>query len=64
LALTLSQILIAVTKLQFCSFFVFGPMQEMGNVIIAYREAEASLNNFQKLLNSSNYGIIFHLYYL
>lgn len=38
--------------LQFCSFFVFGPMQEMGNVIIAYREAEASLNNFEKLLNN------------
>ncbi len=38
--------------LQFCSFFVFGPMQEMGNVIIAYREAEASLANFQKLLNT------------
>jgi ATP-binding cassette, subfamily B, bacterial len=27
-------------------------MQEMGNVIIAYREAEASLNNFQKLLTN------------
>lgn len=37
-------------SLQFYSFFVFGPMQEIGNVIIAYREAEASLNNFDKLL--------------
>lgn len=36
--------------LQFYSFFVFGPMQEIGNVIIAYREAEASLNNFDNLL--------------
>jgi ATP-binding cassette subfamily B protein len=38
--------------LQFYSFFVFGPLQEIGNVILAYREAEASLNNFQKLLNT------------
>lgn len=38
--------------LQFYSFFIFGPMQEMGNVILAYREAEASLNNFEKLLNT------------
>lgn len=37
-------------SLQFYSFFVFGPMQEIGNVIIAYREAEASLNNFDNLL--------------
>jgi ATP-binding cassette subfamily B protein len=32
------------------SFFIFGPLQEMGNVITAYREAEVSLNRFQKLL--------------
>ena len=32
------------------SFFVFNPLQEMGNVIGIYREAEASLNNFQKLM--------------
>jgi ATP-binding cassette subfamily B protein len=38
--------------LQFYSFFVFGPLQEIGNVILAYREAEASLNNFQNLLNT------------
>lgn len=37
-------------SLQFYSFFVFGPMQEIGNVMIAYREAEASLNNFDNLL--------------
>jgi ATP-binding cassette subfamily B protein len=34
------------------SFFVFGPLQEMGNVITAYREAEASLNNFNELMNT------------
>jgi ATP-binding cassette subfamily B protein len=32
--------------LQFYSFFVFNPLQEMGNVIMSYREAEASLKNF------------------
>lgn len=36
--------------LQFYSFFIFGPMQEMGNVILSYREAEASLQNFTQIL--------------
>lgn len=36
--------------LMFYSFFIFGPMQEIGNVILSYREAEASLNNMQDLL--------------
>ncbi len=35
--------------LTFYSFFIFGPMQEIGNVILSYREAEASLNNMQDL---------------
>jgi len=39
-----------IIALQFFSFFIFGPLQEMGNVILSYREAEASLNNFQKVL--------------
>jgi ATP-binding cassette subfamily B protein len=33
------------------SFFIFGPLQEIGNVINVYREAEVSLNTFQELLN-------------
>lgn len=37
--------------MQFYSFFIFGPLQELGNVIMSYREAEASLNNLQRLLN-------------
>lgn len=37
--------------LQFYSFFIFGPLQEIGNIIISYREAEASLQNFHKLMN-------------
>jgi len=36
--------------MQFYSFFIFGPLQELGNIIMSYREAEASLNNLQVLL--------------
>jgi len=36
--------------MQFYSFFIFGPLQELGNVILSYREAEASLSNLQTLL--------------
>lgn len=36
--------------LQFYSFFIFGPLQEIGNIIITYREAEASLINFDNLM--------------
>jgi len=35
--------------MQFYSFFIFGPLQEIGNIIISYREAEISLNNLQTL---------------
>ena len=38
--------------LTFYSFFIFGPLQEMGNVIATYREAEASLKNFSDLLET------------
>jgi len=37
--------------LQFYSFFIFGPLQEIGNVILSYREAETSLNNFERIMN-------------
>lgn len=36
--------------LTFYSFFIFGPLQEVGNIIINYREAEASLGNFKELM--------------
>lgn len=36
--------------LTFYSFFIFGPLQEIGNIIITYREAEASLHNFHNLM--------------
>ncbi len=40
-------------SLVFYSFFLFAPMQEIGNIIISYREAEASLNNFHNLMMKS-----------
>ncbi len=35
----------------FYSFFLFGPLQELGNVILAWREAEVSLGNFKSILS-------------
>jgi ATP-binding cassette subfamily B protein len=32
------------------SFFIFGPLQEVGNVMNIWRETEASLANFEKIL--------------
>jgi ATP-binding cassette subfamily B protein len=32
------------------SFFIFGPLQELGNIINAYRETEVSLQNFRNIL--------------
>ncbi len=34
------------------SFFIFGPLQEMGTVINLYRETEVSLQNFQQILDT------------
>jgi ATP-binding cassette, subfamily B, bacterial len=34
------------------SFFIFGPLQEIGNVINIYREAEVSLKNFEDILKT------------
>lgn len=39
-----------LVTMQIFSFFVFGPLQEIGNIIVSYREAEASLNNFNNLM--------------
>ncbi|TSD63751.1 ABC transporter ATP-binding protein [Inquilinus sp. KBS0705] len=35
----------------FYSFFLFNPLQELGNVILSWREAQVSLNNFNNILN-------------
>src|SRR4030081_1743931 len=32
------------------SFFIFGPLQELGNVVNTYRETEVSLQNFEDIL--------------
>ncbi|RNA61470.1 ABC transporter ATP-binding protein [Chryseobacterium nematophagum] len=54
-------------SLMFYGFFIFGPMQEIGNIIISYREAQASLNNFDRVmkkkgelkpLNAKKIGVI------
>ncbi len=34
------------------SFFIFGPLQELGNIINIYRETEVSLDNFKGILNT------------
>ncbi|TCC93571.1 ABC transporter ATP-binding protein [Pedobacter frigiditerrae] len=36
----------------FYSFFLFGPLQEIGTVILAWREAEVSLGNFKRILST------------
>jgi ATP-binding cassette subfamily B protein len=35
----------------FYSFFLFNPLQELGNVILSWREAEVSLGNFRHILS-------------
>ncbi len=40
-----------VFTLMIYSFFIFGPLQELGNVIAIYRETEASLQNFETLMS-------------
>lgn len=46
--LTLGQLF----SLQIYSFFIFGPLQELGNIINIYRETEVSLQNFTNILNT------------
>jgi len=42
-----------LVTMQVFSFFIFGPLQEIGNILLSYREAEASLNNFKILMDKS-----------
>jgi len=39
-------------SLMIYSFFIFTPLQELGNVINVYRETEVSLQNFQQILDT------------
>jgi ATP-binding cassette subfamily B protein len=34
------------------SFFIFGPLQELGNIINIYRETQVSLDNFQRIMDT------------
>ncbi len=38
------------------SFFLFGPLQELGNIISTYRESQASLENFKDIMNRKKEG--------
>lgn len=40
------------TTLFIYSFFIFGPLQELGNIINVFREAQVSLQNFEDILNT------------
>lgn len=42
-----------LVTMQIYSFFIFGPLQDIGNIITNYREAEASLNNFENLMKKT-----------
>lgn len=42
-----------LVTMQIFSFFVFGPLQEIGNIILTYREAQASLENFGTLMKKA-----------
>src|ERR1700736_808183 len=39
-------------SLMIYSFFIFTPLQELGNIINIYRETEVSLHNFQQILDT------------
>lgn len=38
--------------LMFFSFFIFNPLQELGNMITVFNETKVSMDNFAKLMNS------------
>jgi len=42
-----------LVTMQIFSFFIFGPLQEIGNILLSYREAEASLNNYDRLMQKA-----------
>ena len=42
-----------LVTMQIYSFFIFGPLQEIGNIILTYRESQVSLNNFETLMEKA-----------
>lgn len=49
-----------LVTMQIFSFFVFGPLQEIGNIILTYREAQTSLENFNQLMEKSLKKFLIH----
>lgn len=43
--------------LMFFSFFIFNPLQELGNVIAVFNETKVSMDNFSKLINSESEAV-------
>lgn len=43
--------------LMFFSFFIFNPMQELGNMITVYNETRASMDHFEKLMSSESESV-------
>lgn len=43
--------------LMFFSFFIFNPMQELGNMIAVYNETRVSMDHFHKLMNSPSEAV-------
>ncbi|GAA4336351.1 ABC transporter ATP-binding protein [Flaviaesturariibacter amylovorans] len=43
-----------LVTMQIFSFFIFGPLQDIGNIIVSYREAETSLGNFRNLMEKES----------
>jgi ATP-binding cassette subfamily B protein len=39
-----------LVSMQFITAIIFGPLQDLGTIIISYREVEASLHNFDQLM--------------
>jgi ATP-binding cassette subfamily B protein len=48
------------TTLFIYSFFIFGPLQELGNIINVYREAEVSLANFKQIMDTPKEQVPVH----
>lgn len=46
--------------LMFFSFFLFNPLQELGNVIAVYNETNASMDNFSKLMDAKSEAVPSH----
>jgi ATP-binding cassette subfamily B protein len=46
--------------LMFFSFFIFNPLQELGNVIAVYNETKVSMDNFAKLVNAESEAVPAH----